>query len=124
MAGEKKIYAVGDVLFSAGEVADCLFIVIKGAVSIRKKQGSGDLEVSKGIAGQVIGELSFFDHLSRSESAIAMSYVEAVKLPYTAIQEGYALVPDYLKTVMNCMSDRLRIANELIQKLQDAPGKK
>jgi CRP-like cAMP-binding protein len=75
-------------------------------------------EVGKAIAGQVIGELPFFDHLPRTETAVALSYVEAVEIPYPVLEQVYAKVPDYLKTIMACMATRLQLANELIHALQ------
>jgi len=120
----KKVFPVGDALFSEGDVATSLFFIKKGVVSIRKKQGSGELEVAKAIAGQVAGEVSFFNHQPRDETAIAVAYVESMEVSFETLRKDFNLIPDYLKTIMTGMVARLERANEMIQKLQETSGKK
>jgi CRP-like cAMP-binding protein len=121
MAEDKKVFAVGKELFFDGDWANSLFFIKKGAVSIRKKQGADSVEVGKAIADQVIGELSFFGERKRNETAVALSYVEAIEVSYDEVDKIYANVPPYMKTIMASMASRLQAANELIQKLQGIP---
>ena len=120
MAEIKKIFATGERIFSEGSTARSLFFIKKGAVSLRKREGAtlNEPEVGKAIAGQVIGELPFFDHGPRTETAVAMSYVEATEILYTDLEQVYTKVPDYLKTIMAGMASRLQLANDLIHVLQ------
>jgi CRP-like cAMP-binding protein len=119
MADPKKVFASGEKIFEEGAVASSLFFIKKGAVSLKKREGisSVEHEVGKAIANQVIGELPFFDHGLRTETAVAMSYVEAIEIPYSVIEQVYTKVPDYLKSIMACMASRLQTANELIHSL-------
>lgn len=122
MAETKKIFAIGQVLFLEGAPAASFFFIKKGTVSIRKKQGTVAAEVGKAQVGQVIGELSFFNDQKRTETAVALTFVEAVEVPYEDLTRFYAKVPDYLKAIMLGMAERLQIANDLIKKLKNISG--
>jgi CRP-like cAMP-binding protein len=118
MSVEKKSYKSGDILFNDGDPSRSLFLIQKGEISIRKKKGSSMIEVGKVKAGQVIGELSFFDGQPRSASGIAVDDVEAMEIPFSTLDKIYAEVPDYMKTIMAAMAERLRKANDTIRQLQ------
>lgn len=77
--------------------------------------------MGKVLAGQVIGELSFFDRQPRSATGVAIVDVEAMEISFESLEKIYATVPDYMKTIMAAMADRLRKANETIQQLQKLP---
>jgi len=121
MSAEKKSYKSGEFLFNDGEPSKSLFLIQKGAISIRKKKGNTTIEVGKVLAGEVIGELSFFDRLPRSASGVAIIDVEAIEISFVSLDKIYSSVPDYLKTIMAAMADRLRKANDTIRQLQKIP---
>src|SRR4051812_21905899 len=118
MSAEKKSYKSGETLFNDGEPSRSMFLIQKGAVSIRKKKGFGSVEVGKVLAGEIIGELSFFDHLPRSATGIAIIDVEAMEISYESLEGIYASIPSYMRTIMAAMAVRLRVANETIQQLR------
>ncbi len=113
-----KIFKPGEVLFLEGEPSYSIFIIRKGAISIRKMKGNRFVEISKVLSNEVIGELSFFDRLPRSASAVALIEVEVIEITFDSMESIYNSIPDYLKTIVAAMADRLRQANELIRLLQ------
>lgn len=113
-----KIYKADQTLFMEGEESRSLFIIRKGAVSIRKKHQSHSTEISKVLANEVIGELSFFDRQPRSATAVAIMEVEAIEISFESMENIYNNIPDYMKTIVAAMADRLRKANVLIAMLQ------
>ena len=72
----------GQLLFKEGDVSRSIFVVKKGAISIRKAKGTGYIEVAKISTNQVIGELSFFDRAPRSATAMAITDVEVQEIPF------------------------------------------
>lgn len=118
MSAVAKIYKPGQVLFTEGQPSNSIFIVKRGAISIRKMKGRNFVEVAKIQSGEVIGELSFFDRQPRSATAVALIEVEVMELPFDAMEKIYAQIPDYLKTIVAAMAERLRKANEQIRLLQ------
>jgi CRP/FNR family cyclic AMP-dependent transcriptional regulator len=118
MSAEKKSYKAGEILFNDGDPAKSLFLIQKGTISIRKKKGSTMIEVGKVTAGEVIGELSFFDRNPRSATGIAIIDVEAMEISFESLEKIYSSVPEYMKTIMAAMAERLRKANDTIRQLQ------
>jgi CRP-like cAMP-binding protein len=118
MSAIKRTYKPGQFLFKEGEPSSSLFIIQKGALSIRKMKGKTFVEVAKIQPGEVLGELSFFDRLPRSASAVAIIEVEALELTFESMEKIYNSVPDYMKTIVAALADRLRKANETIRSLQ------
>lgn len=113
-----KHFRPGEKLFTEGQPSDCIIVIQKGTLSIRKMKGSGFIEIGRVYSNEVIGELSFFDRQPRSASAVALSEVEALLIHFDALDKIYKNIPPYFQTIMACVAERLRKANDRIQKLQ------
>jgi CRP/FNR family cyclic AMP-dependent transcriptional regulator len=119
MSGPKtKVYSPGSYLFREGESSRSLFLIQKGSVGIRKAKGSAFVELARLYSNEVVGELSFFDRLPRSASAIALTEVESLEITFESLDKIYENVPPYLKTIMASVADRLRKADDQIRRLQ------
>lgn len=108
----------GEVLFQEGDSSRSLFIIKVGVVSIRKRRAKGHIEIGLVKANEVLGELSFFDRQPRSAAAVALEDVEALEIPFEALDKIYKNVPEYMRTFISSMAVRLRKANEQIRLLQ------
>ncbi|MFZ1263974.1 MAG: cyclic nucleotide-binding domain-containing protein, partial [Chitinophagaceae bacterium] len=64
---QEEEFEKGAILFSEGDIGDCMFVIYKGEVKIHK--GSTTLAVLK--EKEVFGELSLLDSETRSASATA-----------------------------------------------------
>ena len=95
-----------------------LYIIQKGAVSIRVAKDRAFVELAKISNGEVIGELAFFDRKPRSASAVILVDAEILEVPFDSLEKIYATVPGYMKTIMGSIVERLRHANDTIKKLQ------
>lgn len=113
-----KYYRPGQALFREAEASNSLFLIQKGTVSIRKMKGAAQVEIARVYANEVLGELSFFDRLPRSASAIALTEVEALEIHFDSLDKIYGKVPEYMKTIIASVADRLRKANDTIRRLQ------
>lgn len=114
----KKEFAPGQYIFREGESSNSMFLIQKGTVSIRKVKGPAHIEIARVYANEVLGELSFFDRQPRSAAAIALTDVVLLEIRFDALDKIYVNVPDYLRTIMASVADRLRKANETIRRLQ------
>ena len=122
-----KLIKPEEYLFVEGEPSRSIFIVKRGALSIRKAKigtntpsttGLNYIELVKVAAGEVIGELSFFDRKARSASAIALIETELIELTFTELDKLYQEIPPYLRTIIEALAARLRSANDQIRLLQ------
>jgi CRP/FNR family cyclic AMP-dependent transcriptional regulator len=118
MAATIRQYRSGQSLFKEGESSRSMFLIKKGSVSVRKMKGSAFVEIARIYSNEVIGELSFFDRQPRSATAVATSDVEALEIDFVSLDKVYKNVPDYIKSIMNCVAERLRKANDTIRRLQ------
>jgi CRP/FNR family cyclic AMP-dependent transcriptional regulator len=114
----ERQYRPGQFLFREGEPSNCMYLIKKGTVAIRKMKGQDYVELGKVYSNEVLGELSFFDRKPRSAAAVALTEVEVLEISFTSLDAIYTKVPDYLKTIMASVADRLRKANDMIRKLQ------
>lgn len=95
-----------------------MYLITKGTVAIRKMKGPDYVELGRVYANEVLGELSFFDRKPRSAAAVALTEVEVLEISFESLDAIYTKVPDYMKTIMASVADRLRKANEMIRRLQ------
>lgn len=117
-APKGKVFTPGTYLFREGEPSRSLFLIQRGSVGIRKAKGAAFVELARLYSNEVVGELSFFDRLPRSASAIALTEVETLEITFESLDKIYQGVPDYLKTIMASVADRLRKADDTIRRLQ------
>ena len=118
MAAKQRTLKPGENLFREGDPSNAMFLVSKGSVSIRKRRRGGEVELAVIYSGEMVGELSFFDRGNRSASAMAITDVEVTEIDFESLEKIYANVPDYLRTMMASVSERLRRANDQIRKLK------
>jgi CRP-like cAMP-binding protein len=118
MNPSEKYYRSGMTIFQENTLSKCLYIVQSGFVSICKSKGGNSIELARVGAGEIIGEMSLFDRKARSASAIAVTEVKLIEIPYESLDKIFEPLPDYYKKIIMSMVDRLRQANETIRLLQ------
>jgi CRP/FNR family cyclic AMP-dependent transcriptional regulator len=113
----------GEILFNDSEPADSLFIIQKGQIRLFKPKGKGFIEIGVLRAGEVIGEMAFFDEdgsgKKRSCSAAALTPVEIVEISFLAFGKTMQSLNPWFKTIINTLATRLRKANTRIKELED-----
>jgi CRP-like cAMP-binding protein len=113
----------GEILFNDSEPADSLFIIQKGQIRLFKPKGKGFIEIGVLRAGEVIGEMAFFDEdgsgKKRSCSAAALTPVEVVEISFLAFGKTMQSLNPWFKTIINTLATRLRKANTRIKELED-----
>ena len=112
-----KYFRPTQYLFHENDTAQSIFLVKKGTVAIRKRKGSAYIELGRIYTNEVIGELSFFDRAPRSAAAIALTEVEVLEIPFDALERIFDSVPDYFKTIVAAMAERLRRSGDSIRRL-------
>lgn len=118
MASTQRYFRPGQYLFREGEPSKSIFVITKGTVSVRKRKNALYVELARVYSNEVLGELSFFDRGPRSAGAIALTEVEALEITFESLDKIYEGIPDYVKTIVAALAERLRRANDMIRKLQ------
>jgi CRP-like cAMP-binding protein len=112
-----KYFRPSQYLFHENDQARSMFLVKKGTVAIRKRKGAAFIELDRIYANEVIGELSFFDRAPRSASAMALTEVEVLEIPFEVLEKIFETTPDYMKTIVAAMAERLRKSGNVIRRL-------
>lgn len=118
MAAQLRHIPSGSYIFKEGEKPAAMYLVKSGTVSVRKMKGQAFVEIARIYSNEIIGELSFFDRQPRSAGAFCMTEVEVMEIDFESLDKIYANVPDYMKSIMAAVADRLRKANDTIKRLQ------
>jgi CRP-like cAMP-binding protein len=115
-----KVLQSGQVLFHEGEVATSMYIIQKGQIRLFRPKGKGFIELAVLRAGEVLGEMSFFDPNSkkRSASAAAIATAEVIEISFEALGKTITTLNPWFKTLINTLADRLRRANEKIKEFE------
>ena len=118
-----KTFKPGEILFNDGDAADSLFIIQKGQIRLFKPKGKGYIEIAVLRAGEVIGEMAYFDEdgsgKKRSCSASAITPVEIIEVSFAAFGKTMSSLNPWFKTIINTLVTRLRKSNARIRELED-----
>jgi CRP-like cAMP-binding protein len=119
-AAETRLLRAGDILFRQGEVADCGYIIMSGAVALDPRDdGSPAMEVAT--TGHLLGETALFAEVQRPATAVARETTTALRIsrPVMArvlgeFPEAAALMHQALSQRMQQMSGQLHAVRERI----------
>ena len=117
MAGPKHLKK-GDVLFREGEASESMYVIKSGKIAIMKTKGSSEILLAELGAGDMLGEMAFFDNKPRSAGAKAMVNSEVIELPFKALNAQFKTFPEWLKAIMRTVNTHLRNANTKIKNLE------
>ncbi len=99
----------GDLIFAEGDDPDDLYIVLQGRIAIANKSVDGrESMVALMERGDLFGEMSLFDGLTRSAEARALEESEVVAIPYEPLRVLYESRPAQLWKVVELLALRLR----------------
>lgn len=111
----------GEVLFNDGEKANSLYIIQNGQLRLFKPKGKGFVEIAVLRAGEVIGEMAYFDDDGggkRSCSASAMVTSDVIEISFTAFSKTMSGLNPWFKTIINTLASRLRATNARVKELE------
>lgn len=118
MAGGVRKLKKGEILFREGDAADAMYVIKAGRIGITKAKGSAEILLAELIAGEMLGEMGFFDQKPRSAGAKALLDSEVIALPFKALHAQFKTFPEWLKAMVKTINSNLRNANQRIKNLE------
>jgi CRP/FNR family cyclic AMP-dependent transcriptional regulator len=104
-----------DTLFSEGDAADELFVVLTGRIAIAKRSTDGrESLVALMEPGDIFGEMPLFDDEPRSGSARALERSEVVRVPFGVVRSELEAQPALLWDVVTLFASRLRATDDAL----------
>jgi len=117
---DKKYLNSDDILFSAGDVSNSLYIINKGSVEVFKDiNGDVSLSLATLDSGDIFGEMALIDEFPRSASIRAVEDCELLTLSKGAFEEIIKNHPEealeFLIRLAKVMSLRIRKTNQSLE---------
>ncbi len=109
----------GQDLFFEGDTPDAMYVIKKGRLAITKKKGNTNITLAELKTGDLLGEMAFFDKAPRSAGACAsMDGTEVIELPFINLEQQWATLPTWVKSIVKAINGHLRRANIRIRQLE------
>ncbi len=108
-AGIEAWYPQDSALCTEGEVADDVFVVLDGEVSVMRASASGTRVLSVEGPGSCIGELAVLDPAPREATVVASTVaVRTLRLSGSAFRQALGASPAVSEAVIRILARRLR----------------
>ncbi|CAB4674938.1 unannotated protein [freshwater metagenome] len=117
LRGQAKVqnFAKGSDLFTEGDIAEELFVVVEGRIAIATQATDGrETLVAVMETGGLFGELGAFDGEPRSADARALVDSEVLAIPYEAVRREFEQRPEMLWLIVRLLAQRLRATDEAL----------
>lgn len=101
--------AAGEVLFSAGDSGDCMFVLLEGSMDVI----IGGKTVEKSTRGALLGEMALIDDSPRGATVVATEPSRLAKVDEKRFNFIIQHNPFFAKQVMKVLADRLRHMNQI-----------
>lgn len=112
-----KTFEPGEVIIQEGDIGEEAYVISSGEVEVYKSADSGDVHLLTLDSGQVIGEMALISKSVRSASIRAVKRTELVMITKEVMEQGLSQLPPWLKTAVNCLTQRLVHANDQVHPL-------
>ena len=106
-SSERLKYAVGQVMFNAGDMGDAAYIVIDGSIEISVPTPGGPIVVNKLGRNDIIGEIAIFGDVPRTATATALTPVETLKISKELFEKVIRENPDAALELIRVLAARL-----------------
>jgi NTE family protein len=102
----------GEMLFSEGEPADALYMLVSGSLGVSVSASGGEQRrVARVFPPETIGEMALISHAPRSASVVALRDSVLLKLTRSAFDRLVERWPPAMLYLARLLADRLRAAN-------------
>ena len=100
------------VLCTEGDPKNDLFLIHSGKLMVCVRKGSEVTPLAYVVAGEYLGELSFFDGSGRSADIIVLEHTTLIKIPSDFLRKQF---PPWLGKMARYMTQRIRILDDVIR---------
>lgn len=105
----------GEVIFRAGDVTDCVYVIDEGVVEVISERDGEDVVVGKLDRHKLVGEMGIFRNAPRSATVRALDSVKALKIDADVFLRIVTENADAAVAVMRDLSDKVAALTELYE---------
>lgn len=118
MAQQKKKYRPGEVIFEENDEGKEMFILVSGAVELKKKAVSGETLLKLvDTPNDFFGEMALVDRSPRSAAAVAVEDTEVIVVDQPTFENLVLTNGKFALKIIKILSDRIRTSNLQITEL-------
>ncbi len=110
-------FAAGETIFHQDELGTEMYIIQEGAVRILKNLAGESHVLSHLERGDFFGEMAVLENVARSADAVAHTDVKLLVINGSRFDEMLRKTPEFAVRIIRKYSQRLREANDLLEKL-------
>ncbi|MBT4793491.1 MAG: cyclic nucleotide-binding domain-containing protein [Halobacteriovoraceae bacterium] len=114
----RKNFKKGTVLIKENDLSRKLFILRTGKVVVYKKHMSGKINLAVLEAGEIFGELSFFDAKKRSASVQALTDIAVDCIDGLTLEDEIKELPSWVHIIFKSVAQRFRKVDDKMTVLQ------
>jgi CRP-like cAMP-binding protein len=116
-----RIYTNSEAVFKEGDKGEVMYVIQSGKVKITKHTShSGDITLATLSSGDMFGEMSLFDKLPRSATAMALGEARILSIDKKKLFQTISDDPTLVFKILETMSHRIRGLNENIAGISEA----
>lgn len=119
---EMLIFESGDILFHAGDTADCAYVIMEGTVDILTDTENGTVVASTLEQNQLFGELALLNSAPRSATLRAQGQIKVMRITTEMFLKLLSENADMALDVMRQLSYKLAKSHQHVESLQQALG--
>jgi CRP/FNR family cyclic AMP-dependent transcriptional regulator len=113
-----RFFETGSVIFRENELGGEMYVIIQGAVEIRKSTGATSSKTLIKLGkGDIFGEMALIEKKPRSASAVAVEPTKVLGINEKLYESMLGSNPDFARKMNKVLSERIRKSNSLIQHL-------
>lgn len=112
LSGPSRLYPSQQVIFSAGEVGDCAYLIERGSVLIYLTKDGAEVPLKVIGEGEVFGEMSIIDGSARSASCRTLTDTVLVVVTRDQLLDRINAADPVVRLLMRALLERLRWRNE------------
>ncbi len=113
-----KAFSDGDVIFREGDKGETMYVIQSGNVKITKDTKSGEVTLATLTCGDIFGEMSLFDRMPRSATAVASGNATILSIDKKKLFTTISRDPTMVFKVLETMSHRIRLLDEELSRLK------
>jgi CRP-like cAMP-binding protein len=109
-----RYYSKGDVLYSAGEDSDCLYLVVSGEVTIFSGSSKKPIPVNVIRDKDFLGEQSLFAKTNRDLHAVVSKNSEIMKIEREDVDSVLGMCHEWVGDILKLIGERLQSTNHAL----------
>ena len=111
-----RFFENGEVIFREDEPGNEMYLIIQGAVEIRKATGASSSKTLISLGkGDLFGEMAIIEKKPRSASAVAVEPTKLLRINEKLYDSMIGSNPDFARKMSRVLSERIRKSNAIIQ---------